>query len=121
MLDMGFADDLELILDGAPDDRQTALFSATLPPRIASIAERHLKNPARILIPRDKDTKGTLPKVRQTAFIMPRSHKIIALGRVLDLESPTLRLFSAARELTSTCWRNDLWAAGIELKHCTVA
>ncbi len=92
MLDMGFADDLELILDGAPDDRQTALFSATLPPRIASIAERHLKNPARILIPRDKDTKGTLPKVRQTAFIMPRSHKLIALGRVLDLESPTLAL-----------------------------
>jgi superfamily II DNA/RNA helicase len=40
MLDMGFAEDLELILETAPETRQTALFSATLPPRIAAIAER---------------------------------------------------------------------------------
>lgn len=92
MLDMGFAEDLELIMEATPKTRQTALFSATLPPRIASIAERHLKNPARILIPRDKGTKGSMPKVRQTAYIVPRSHKIAALGRVLDLESPKLAL-----------------------------
>ncbi|GDY05756.1 DEAD-box ATP-dependent RNA helicase CshA [Phycisphaerae bacterium] len=92
MLDMGFAEDLELIMEATPKVRQTALFSATLPPRIASIAERHLKNPARILIPRDKGTKGSMPKVRQTAYIVPRSHKIAALGRVLDLESPKLAL-----------------------------
>lgn len=92
MLDMGFAEDLELILESTPKERQTALFSATLPPRIASIAERHLKNPARILIPRDKATKGSIPKVRQTAYIVPRAHKTAALGRVLDLESPTLAL-----------------------------
>ena len=92
MLDMGFAEDLELILEAAPETRQTALFSATLPPRIAGIAERHLKNPTRILIPRDKGTKGSVPKVRQTAYIVPRAHKIAALGRVLDLESPTLAL-----------------------------
>ena len=47
MLDMGFAEDLELILEAAPATRQTALFSATLPPRIAGIAERHLKDPVR--------------------------------------------------------------------------
>jgi ATP-dependent RNA helicase DeaD len=92
MLDMGFAEDLELILEAAPATRQTALFSATLPPRIAAIAERHLKNPARVLIPRDKATKGSMPKVRQTAYIVPRAHKIAALGRVLDLETPTLAL-----------------------------
>ncbi|MDA0215244.1 MAG: DEAD/DEAH box helicase [Planctomycetota bacterium] len=92
MLDMGFAEDLELIMEATPKVRQTALFSATLPPRIASIAERHLKNPARILIPRDKSTKGSMPKVRQTAYLVPRSHKIAALGRVLDLESPKLAL-----------------------------
>jgi len=92
MLDMGFAEDLELILEATPATRQTALFSATLPPRIASIAERHLKNPVRVLIPRDKATKGSMPKVRQTAYIVPRAHKIAALGRVLDLESPTLAL-----------------------------
>lgn len=92
MLDMGFAEDLELILEATPKVRQTALFSATIPPRIASIAERHLKNPLRILIPRDKATKGSMPKVRQTAYIVPRSHKTTALGRVLDLESPKLAL-----------------------------
>jgi len=92
MLDMGFAEDLELILEATPEKRQTALFSATLPPRIAGIAERHLKNPVRVLIPRDTAKKGSVPKVRQTAYIVPRAHKIAALGRVLDLESPALAI-----------------------------
>ncbi|MFZ4749810.1 MAG: DEAD/DEAH box helicase [Phycisphaerales bacterium] len=92
MLDMGFAEDLELILEAAPETRQTALFSATLPPRIAGIAERHLKEPVRVLIPRDTAQKGSMPKVRQTAYVVPRAHKIAALGRVLDLESPTLAI-----------------------------
>src|SRR6476646_1222790 len=42
MLDMGFADDLEAILSETPESRQTVLFSATMPPRIAAIAHRHL-------------------------------------------------------------------------------
>jgi ATP-dependent RNA helicase DeaD len=92
MLDMGFAEDLELILEATPAERQTALFSATLPPRIAGIAERHLKEPERVLIPRAVPAEGETPKVRQTAYIMPRAHKIAALGRVLDLESPTLAI-----------------------------
>jgi ATP-dependent RNA helicase DeaD len=92
MLDMGFAEDLELILEACPETRQTALFSATLPPRIAAIAERHLRDPERILIARDESTRGSVPKVRQVAYIVPRAHKVAALGRVLDLESPTLAL-----------------------------
>ena len=92
MLDMGFAEDLELILEAAPETRQTALFSATLPPRIAAIAERHLRDPERILIARDAAKPGSMPKVRQVAYIVPRAHKVAALGRVLDLESPTLAL-----------------------------
>jgi ATP-dependent RNA helicase DeaD len=92
MLDMGFAEDLELILEACPETRQTALFSATLPPRIAAIAERHLCDPERILIARDESTRGSVPKVRQVAYIVPRAHKVAALGRVLDLESPTLAL-----------------------------
>ncbi|MBL8340200.1 MAG: DEAD/DEAH box helicase, partial [Rubrivivax sp.] len=92
MLDMGFAEDLELILEATPSARQTALFSATLPPRISGIAERHLRDPVRVLIPRDATQKGSMPKVRQTAYVVPRAHKIAALGRVLDLESPTLAI-----------------------------
>ncbi|HUR94920.1 MAG TPA: DEAD/DEAH box helicase [Gemmatimonadales bacterium] len=90
MLDMGFADEIETILDAAPAERQTALFSATMPPRIAGIAERQLRNPARVAISRKSGATGTLPKVRQTAYIVSRAHKLAALGRILDLESPTL-------------------------------
>jgi ATP-dependent RNA helicase DeaD len=92
MLDMGFADEIDLILEATPAERQTALFSATMPPRIAKIAERQLRDPVRVSIGREKGPAGTLPKVRQTAYLVPRAHKLIALGRVLDLETPTLAL-----------------------------
>ena len=95
MLDMGFAEDIELILDATPAGRQTALFSATLPPRIGAIADKHLRDPVRVLIAREKTEKGTLPRVRQTAYVVQRAHKVAALGRVLDLESPTLALVFA--------------------------
>ncbi|MFP2926765.1 DEAD/DEAH box helicase, partial [Pyxidicoccus sp. 3LG] len=89
MLDMGFAEDLEAILSGTPEERQTALFSATLPPRIASIAERHLREPVRVKIAREKVEQGEMPRVRQTAYVVPRAFKIATLGRLLDVESPT--------------------------------
>jgi ATP-dependent RNA helicase DeaD len=107
MLDMGFAEDLEAILSEAPATRQTALFSATLPPRIREMAERHLNNPARVSIPMDRSATGTSPRVRQTAYIMSRAHKVAALGRVLDVEAPTLafvfcRTRTEVDELTET-------------------
>jgi ATP-dependent RNA helicase DeaD len=88
MLDMGFADDLETILDQTPPTRQTVLFSATLPPRIASIAKRHLTDPVRIEVARATPAAGEAPAVRQTAYLVPRSHKPAALGRILDVENP---------------------------------
>jgi ATP-dependent RNA helicase DeaD len=90
MLDMGFADELEGILEAAPLQRQTALFSATLPPRIAKIADKHLNDPVRIHLAKEKTPAGTLPKVRQTAYMLARAQKVAALGRVLDVEDPTL-------------------------------
>jgi ATP-dependent RNA helicase DeaD len=92
MLDMGFAEDLDAILDATPAERQTALFSATMPARILSIAQKHLKNPQRIAIAREKTASGKLPRVRQLAFIVSRAHKAAALQRVLDIESPTSAL-----------------------------
>jgi ATP-dependent RNA helicase DeaD len=89
MLDMGFAEDIDAILESAPDQRQTALFSATMPPRLRSIAERHLDNPERINIQREKPVAGKLPRVRQVAYMVSRAHKGAALQRVLDMESPT--------------------------------
>ena len=89
MLDMGFAEDLEAILLATPAERQTALFSATLPPRIAEIAKKYLKDPVRVRIDREAVPAGSAPKVRQTAYIVSRAHKMETLGRVLDIEQPT--------------------------------
>jgi ATP-dependent RNA helicase DeaD len=92
MLDMGFAEDLDAILETTPVERQTALFSATMPPRILSIAQKHLKNPQRITVAREKTAAGKLPRVRQLAYVVPRAHKPAALQRVLDVESPASAL-----------------------------
>jgi ATP-dependent RNA helicase DeaD len=107
MLDMGFAEDLEAILAETPADRQTALFSATIAPRIAAIANKHMKNPVRVTIARDKTKAGSVPRVRQVAYIVPRVHKMATLGRILDMESPKAALvFCRTRtqvdELTET-------------------
>ncbi|MEO5817055.1 MAG: DEAD/DEAH box helicase [Gemmatimonadaceae bacterium] len=107
MLDMGFAEDLEAILVETPATRQTALFSATLPPRIADIANKHLRNPVRVRIDREVVPAGSAPRVRQVAYIVGRAHKNATLGRVLDVENPTsaivfCRTRTEVDELTET-------------------
>jgi ATP-dependent RNA helicase DeaD len=92
MLDMGFADDLDAILKATPESRQTALFSATMPARILSIAGRHLRNPARVTIEREKPAAGKVPRVRQVAYIVNRAHKPATLARILDMEDPVATL-----------------------------
>ncbi len=89
MLDMGFAEDLEAILAATPKTRQTALFSATLPSRIVSIARRQLRDPVTVTIDREIVPDGEAARVRQVAYMVPRAHKMAALARVLDLEHPT--------------------------------
>ncbi len=88
MLDMGFAEDMEALLGETPDTRQTMLFSATIPPRIAAIAAKHMTNPVEVRAVEAKLQAGEGPKVRQTAYLVPRAYKLAALGRVLDLEAP---------------------------------
>jgi ATP-dependent RNA helicase DeaD len=89
MLDMGFAEDIETILGETSTERQTVLFSATMPPRINRMVDRHLKDPIKIQIGREATAPGEAPLVRQSAYIVPRAHKPAALGRVLDVEAPT--------------------------------
>ncbi|MDQ1631502.1 MAG: ATP-dependent helicase DeaD [Frankiaceae bacterium] len=99
MLDMGFADELDAILDQLPEQRQTVLFSATMAPRVERIARRRLNNPIRIEIRREAVATGDMPRIRQTAYVVPRMSKPTALGRVLDLESPTAAIiFCRTRE-----------------------
>src|SRR5215218_3521945 len=82
MLDMGFAEDLDAILDAAPESRQTALFSATIAPRIKAIAKRHLKDPVSVRIEAERAQTGTMPRVRQVAYMVQRQQKAAALGRI---------------------------------------
>ncbi len=88
MLDMGFAEDLEAILERTPTTRQTLLFSATMPARIDKLARSHLQDPVRIELGREAATADVDPLVRQVAYMVPRSHKPAALGRILDAEAP---------------------------------
>jgi len=88
MLDMGFAEDLETILDATPSGRQTVLFSATMPARLNSIARKHLTEPVRIQIER-ATAEAAAPLVEQRAYVVARAHKPAALGRILDVEAPT--------------------------------
>jgi ATP-dependent RNA helicase DeaD len=99
MLDMGFAEDIEAILEETPTDRHTVLFSATMPARIDALARRHLRKPVRIEIGRAPTVGGGLPAIRQTAYVVARAHKPAALGRVLDVETPSAAIvFCRTRE-----------------------
>jgi ATP-dependent RNA helicase DeaD len=107
MLDMGFAEDLEAILENAPVERQTALFSATLAPRIKAIAKKHLVNPVSVRIEAEKVNAGEVPRVRQIAYMVQRQQKPAALGRILDIEGPAsaiifCRTRTEVDELTET-------------------
>ena len=88
MLDMGFAEDLEAILAATPAEKQVALFSATLAARISAIAKTHLRDPEVIRIDREAVKAGRASTVVQVAYMVPRAHKMAALGRILDVEHP---------------------------------
>jgi len=85
MLALGFLEDMESILAELPESRQLAFFSATMPPRIASLAQRFLKDPAQVSIDVGKRTVDT---TNQTYYEVAPGRKLEALGRVLDMETP---------------------------------
>ncbi|GLR72587.1 DEAD/DEAH box helicase [Agaribacter marinus] len=83
MLRMGFIDDVELILSHAPEERQTALFSATMPEQIKKIANRYLNKPEHIKIASKASTAST---VKQRYCQVAPHHKLEALTRIMEVE-----------------------------------
>jgi ATP-dependent RNA helicase DeaD len=83
MLRMGFIDDVEWILDQTPDDRQIALFSATMPQQIRRIATNYLNNPEHVTI---KAKTTTIDTIRQRFWPVSGVHKLDALTRILEAE-----------------------------------
>jgi ATP-dependent RNA helicase DeaD len=86
MLDMGFIDDIEWILGRVPKNRQTMLFSATLPEQIRDLAKRYMRNPREIIVSQDT---LTVPKTEQVYINVGRKNKLWALARIMDGEKPT--------------------------------
>ncbi|MEL7623253.1 MAG: DEAD/DEAH box helicase [Clostridiales bacterium] len=84
MLDMGFVDDIEAIMDQAPEGRQTLLFSATMPDPIRRLANKYLKDPKFVSV--NKETV-TVPKIQQRYYEVNLSNKIETLCRILDCEN----------------------------------
>ncbi len=83
MLRMGFIDDVEWVMEQTPDNRQVALFSATMPQQIRQIATRHLNNPHQITIKLKTTTADT---IRQRFWPVSGLHKLDALTRILEAE-----------------------------------
>ena len=84
MLDMGFIEDIEAILNNVPQERQTLLFSATMPAAIQKLSKRYLQNPHFVSV--NKETL-TVPLIEQNYYEIDRGHKVEALCRILDYEN----------------------------------
>ncbi len=85
MLDMGFIDDVEFIIDCTPDERQISLFSATMPQEIINLSEKYMRDPEKVLIDSDEPSVDTLD---QYYALMPQSEKLTFLLELLNREKP---------------------------------
>lgn len=84
MLRMGFIDDVEWILEQAPEEKQIALFSATMPSVIRKIAQDYLNEPEEVTI---KVTTASAENIRQRYWLVSGVHKLDALTRILEAET----------------------------------
>ena len=109
MLDMGFIEDVEFILEQVPTERQSGLFSATIPPRIAALARRYMHAPARVTIEKEK---VTVPQVRQVYYDIAGRDKLDALTRILDFETPASTIIFCARKSEADALGESLQGRG---------
>lgn len=115
MLRMGFAEDVEEILSHSPSTKQTALFSATMPPAIQKVAAEHMNDPVRVTVARQS---STVSSVTQRYAVVPFRHKAGALARVLAVSDAQaaivfVRTRAAAEEVGAELITRGLVAATI--------
>jgi ATP-dependent RNA helicase DeaD len=111
MLQMGFIDDIEWILEQTPPTRQVALFSATLPSAIRRIAQRHLKKPVEITI---QSKTSTAANIRQRYWLVSGLHKLDALTRILEAETFDGMLIFVRTKLETVDLADRLQARGFD-------
>lgn len=89
MLNMGFIEDIETILKTTPAERQTLLFSATMPQPIMSIAKKYMRSPEKVKV----NTKDVVvPMIKQIFYEVREEDKVNALSRLIDVEDPELAI-----------------------------
>ena len=110
MLNMGFIEDVEKILGETPPERQTALFSATMPPRIRSLANRFMRDPQPVTIKRDT---LTLASTEQRYYLVHESDKTNALTRLFEIEPIRSALIFARTRAETSQLANELVVRGI--------
>jgi len=99
MLNMGFLEDIEWIIDQLPKNKQMVLFSATMPNEIRNIAKKYLNEPAEILI---KSVKKETQLISQKFVYVQRHHKLDALKRILELNNEGVIIFVRTKLLTTS-------------------
>ena len=109
MLNMGFRDDIEKILSSTPPERQTVMFSATVPRPIEELIARYTRQPVRVRI----EAKAlTVPTIEQVYFEVDRRWKFEALTRLIDLHDVTLAIIFANTQRVVNELTEQLMGAG---------
>ncbi len=109
MLSMGFAEDMEKILAQTPAERQTALFSATMPPEIRRLADKYMREPESINIKREQVTVET---IEQRYYLVNNADKMAALTRLFEVEEITSALVFTRTRAGCGELANELSARG---------
>lgn len=110
MLNMGFIEDVETILGMTPAERQTALFSATMPPRIRALASRFMRDPQSVLI---KKSTLTVSAIEQRYYLVHENEKTNALTRLFEIEPIHSALIFARTRAETATLANELVVRGI--------
>ena len=110
MLNMGFIEEVEKILATTPTERQTALFSATMPPRIRSLANRFMRDPQSVHI---KRSTLTVSAIEQRYYFVHENEKTNALTRLFEVEPIHSALIFARTRAETATLANELVVRGI--------
>ena len=111
MLSMGFVEDIESILDETASDRQTALFSATMPGPIRKLADKYLRDPKLVMI---KQKHLTVSTIDQRYYIVNEKDKMSALTRLFEMEELTTALVFAKTRVGTGELANELSNRGFQ-------
>jgi ATP-dependent RNA helicase DeaD len=109
MLSMGFVEDIEKILASTPSERQTALFSATMPKEIRQLANKYMREPREITIKREQLTGETID---QRYYLVHKSEKLAALTRLFEMDDVTSALIFARTKIGTGELANELTQRG---------